>query len=140
VRLRSLPLCAEAYAEGSLSGGQVEAIVARLDDEMVERFAAQESELLPHIIPLSVFNLSRAMGYWLARNRPERSEPTEPQRSLFLSQTMDDRWVLDGSLDAEGGSVVATALRLAMPEKTDILRSASARLLSAVRDEHGRDV
>jgi len=35
-RLRSLPVCARAYADGTLSGGQIEAIVARLDDELVE--------------------------------------------------------------------------------------------------------
>jgi hypothetical protein len=134
IRLRSLPECAQAYAEGWLSSGQVEAIVARLDDETVELFAAQEAELLPRLGALSVAGLSRAMGYWLCRNRPERSEPEEPQRSLFLSQTMGDRWVLDGSLDAEGGSVVTTALRLAMPEKTDVLRTASARRADALVD------
>ena len=49
VRLRALPICAQAYAEGSLSGGQIEAIVARLDDEVVEIFAAQEAELVPYL-------------------------------------------------------------------------------------------
>ena len=29
MRLRSLPVCARAYADGTLSGGQVEALVAR---------------------------------------------------------------------------------------------------------------
>ncbi len=32
MRLRSLPVCARAYADGTLSGGQIEAIVARLDE------------------------------------------------------------------------------------------------------------
>ena len=30
-RLRSLPVCARAYADGTLSGGQVEAIVTLVD-------------------------------------------------------------------------------------------------------------
>jgi hypothetical protein len=136
-RLRSLPVCAEAYADGSLSGGQIEAIVARLDDETAELFAAQEEDLVPRLIGLNVAQVSRAMGYWLARNRPERTEPSEPERSLHLSQTMEDRWVLDGTLDAEGGSVVATAVRLAMPERTpsvndDALKSPAHRRADAL--------
>ncbi|HWI03929.1 MAG TPA: DUF222 domain-containing protein, partial [Acidimicrobiales bacterium] len=67
VRTRSLPVCAQAYAEGLLSTGQVEAIIARLDDEMTELFAAQEAELVPYLIPLTVAGVSRAMGAWLAR-------------------------------------------------------------------------
>ena len=134
VRLRSLPLCAQAYAEGSLSGGQIEAIVARLDDDVVEIFAAQEADLVPYMIPMTVAGVSRAMGYWLARNRPEPTEPSEPERSLYLSPTLDDRWVLNGSLDAEGGSIVATALRLATPDKTDLLASPATRRANAFVD------
>jgi hypothetical protein len=127
VRLRSLPVCAEAYADGSLSGGQIEAILARLDDRTVELFAAEEAELVPYLSPMTVAGVSRAMGYWLARNQPEPTEPKEPERSLHLSQTLDDRWILNGSLDAEGGSVIATALRLATPDKTDVLIPATRR-------------
>jgi hypothetical protein len=134
VRLRCLPMCAQAYADGSLSGGQIEAIVARLDDEVVEIFAAQEAELVPYLVPMTVAGVSRAMGYWLARNRPEPTEPKEPERSLYMSKTLDDRWILNGSLDAEGGSVVATALRLATPDKTDLLANPSTRRANALVD------
>ncbi len=127
VRLRSLPVCAEAYADGSLSGGQIEAILARIDDKNVEIFAAQEAELVPYLSPMNVAQVSRAMGYWLARNQPEPSEPKEPERSLHLSPTLDDRWILNGALDAEGGSILATALRLATPDKTDVLNPATRR-------------
>jgi hypothetical protein len=134
VRLRVLPVCAKAYADGALSGGQIEAIVARLDDDLVEVFAAQEAELVPYLIPLSVAGTSTAMGVWVTRNRPEPAEPKEPDRSVHLSRTLDDRWVLDGSLDPEGGSVVATALRLATPDKTDVLRSPAERRADALVD------
>ncbi|MDP1804464.1 MAG: DUF222 domain-containing protein, partial [Acidimicrobiales bacterium] len=134
VRLRCLPMCAQAYADGSLSGGQIEAIVARLDDDVVEIFAAQEAELVPYLIPMTVAGVSRAMGYWLARNRPEPTEASEPARSLYLSKTLDDRWILNGTLDAEGGSVVATALRLATPDKTDLLTSPATRRANAFVD------
>ena len=136
VRLRSLPMCAQAYADGRLSGGQIEAIVARLDDELTRIFAAEEAEIVPFLIGLNVPGVSRAMGHWVALNRPDSPEPTEPERNLHLSQTLEDRWILDGSLDAEGGSVVATALRLATPspDMTDVLRSASQRRADALVD------
>lgn len=67
VRLRALPVCARAYADGGLSGGQIEAIVARLDDDLVEVFAAHEAELVPYLIPLSVAGTSTAMGVWVTR-------------------------------------------------------------------------
>jgi hypothetical protein len=88
-RLRSLPVCARAYADGFLSGGQVEAIVAQLDDEMADIFAAQEAELVPYLAPLTVAGVSRAMAAWVTRARPEPTEPSEPERSLHLSRTLD---------------------------------------------------
>lgn len=114
VRLRSLPVCARAYADGALSGGQVEAIVARLDDETTQTFADQEAELVPHLVRLTVAGVSQAMGVWITRARSE-TEPKEPERAVHLSRTLEDRWVLDGTLAPEGGAVVAAALRLAMP-------------------------
>jgi hypothetical protein len=120
VRMRSLPVCAQAYSEGLLSAGQVDAIVARLNDELVEVFATQEAQLVPYLIPLTVAGVSRAMAAWLLRNQPEPTEAAEPDRSLHLSRTIDDRWAVDGWLDAEGGSVVAAALRLATPTRSDI--------------------
>ncbi len=133
MRLRSLPVCAAAFADGSLSGGQIGAIVALLDDEMAEIFAQHEAELVPYLVPLSVAGVSRAMGAWVRRARPEPTEPTEPERSLHLSQTLDDRWILDATLDPEGGAVVAAALRLATPDLNgDVPASIAARRADAL--------
>jgi hypothetical protein len=115
-----LPVCAQAFADGSLSAGQLDAILARLDDDLVALFASHEAELVPYLIPLTVAGVSRAMGAWLARNRPEPTVAKEPDRSLHLSRTIEDRWALDGWLDAEGGSVVDRALRLATPDDHEI--------------------
>ena len=131
-QLRQLPVCAAAYRDGVLSGGQVEAVLAQLDDELAEVFATQEAELVPYLSPLTVAGVSRAMAAWVSRVRREPTEPQEPERALFLSQTLDDRWALDGSFDPEGGAVVATALRLSTPERTD--RTPSARRADALVD------
>ncbi len=133
-RLRSLPVCAAAYADGTLSGGQVEAIVALLDDEMVEIFARYEAELVPYLVPLTVAGVSRAMGAWVRRARPEPKEAKEPERALYLSRTLDDQWVLDGTLDPEGGAVVSAALRLAAPDLADGPASLAARRADALVD------
>ena len=87
--------------------------MAGLDDDTVELFAEIEAELVPFLVPLSVAGVSRAMAAWKARAKPDGDEPKEPERSLHLSPTLDDRYVLNGSLDAEGGAVAAAALRLA---------------------------
>ena len=89
VRLRSLPLCAQAYAEGSLSGGQIEAIVARLDDDVVEIFAAQEADLVPYLIPLTVAGVSRAMGSgWPATGPSPPSPRNQSARCTCRARSM----------------------------------------------------
>jgi hypothetical protein len=130
-RLRQLPVCAAAYGDGTLSGGQVEAIVANLDDSTVDLFAESEAELVPYLAPLTIAGCGRAMAAWKSRAQVD-VEPTEPERSLHLSQTLDDRYVLDGSLDAEGGAVVATALRLATTDDTDTARTPATRRADAL--------
>ncbi len=134
MRLRSLPVCAAAYADGTLSGGQVEATVALLDDEMAGIFADHEADLVPFLARLNVAGVSTAMGAWVRRARPEPTEPSDPDRSLHLSRTLDDRWVLDATLDPEGGAVVEAALRLALPERGDGTVSLAARRADALVD------
>jgi hypothetical protein len=73
------------------------------------------------------------MAAWLMRARLEPSEPKEPERALRLSRTLDDCWVLDGTLPAEGGAVVAAALRLAMPGP-DVVGSPAAQRADALVD------
>jgi hypothetical protein len=45
-RVRQLPTTAEMWKSGTLSGGQVRAIVANVEPCTIEMFAAQEGELL----------------------------------------------------------------------------------------------
>jgi hypothetical protein len=127
-RLRKLPVCAAAYRDGTLSRGQVEVILAKLDDATIDAFAEVEAELVPHLAPLGLSGCSRAMARW--RDQAEELvEPAEPERSLHLSATLDGRHVLEGHLDAEGGAVVATALALATvedPERSPAERRADA--------------
>src|SRR5256885_1730753 len=53
-RLRSMPGVAEAWHNGTLSSGHVEAIVANVSSRTGALFAQQEPELLPTLSQLSV--------------------------------------------------------------------------------------
>ncbi len=97
---------------GTLAKGQVEVIVAKLDDATIDAFAEAESELVPYLAPLTLAGCARAMAAWKEQVE-EAKDSAEPERSLHLSATLDGRHVIEGHLDAEGGAVVATALRLA---------------------------
>ncbi|HEX7276358.1 MAG TPA: DUF222 domain-containing protein, partial [Acidimicrobiales bacterium] len=63
-RLRKLPVCSAALLEGRLAGGQVETILAHLNDSTVEAFAVVEAELVPYLAPLTVRGCARAMASW----------------------------------------------------------------------------
>jgi hypothetical protein len=133
-RLGSLPVTASAYQSGALSEGQVQAVVANLSPRTVEHFAADEAGVVPVLVPLSVQQTADAMTVW--RHRAEalldEAEVPERRRRLHLSPTLGGRHELSGSLDPEGGSVVATALRLARPD--DRTATLSARQGEALVD------
>ncbi|MDQ3756592.1 MAG: HNH endonuclease [Actinomycetota bacterium] len=114
--LRRLPVTQQAWSERTLSGGQVRAVVANLAEPTLPMFAEQEVDLVPTLVPLSASQTANVMRFWRARAEAlldDGAEARMPQRSLHLSQTLGDRWVLDGELDAEGGELLRTAVRLA---------------------------
>ncbi|MGH9190847.1 MAG: DUF222 domain-containing protein, partial [Acidimicrobiales bacterium] len=115
-RLRELPVTAAGYRDGVLSGGQVQAIVANLNDRTIGLFAHHETDLVSTFGSLSVRETATAMQSWarhaqaLLDNDPDQPQP---ERSLHLSRILDGRRELSGSFDPEGGSVIDTTLRLA---------------------------
>jgi hypothetical protein len=110
-RLRKLPATAQAWRDGVLSSGQVQAIVVNVPPGLVEDFAASEAELLPVLTPLPVQDVARAMRWWRAHH--DGPEPDDLPTELHLSETMKGRYELTGHLDADGGKLVATALEIA---------------------------
>jgi hypothetical protein len=138
-RLRQLPVTAGAYRDGTLSGGQVQAIVANLKDRTVDLFADHEAELVPELARLSVPDTAVAMQDWARRAEAVVGDDPEaglPGRSLHLSRILDGRHELSGSFDPEGGAVIATALRLAQTSDVDgePARSPAHRRADAVVD------
>ncbi|MEA2687043.1 MAG: hypothetical protein QOE93_2238 [Actinomycetota bacterium] len=132
-RLRQLPVTAAAYADGKLSEGKVEAILAQLNDATVAGFAEHEDDLIPFFEPLSVAGCARAMATWRA-GVDEEPPGGEPERELHVSSTLDDRYVVEGTFDAEGGATIATAIRLATTEDDEVTRTPAARRGDALVD------
>jgi hypothetical protein len=114
-RLGSLPVTTAAFLDGTLSGGQVKAIVVNVSDKTTERFAGQEAELVPLLAPLCAADVATAMRQWkaLAEADLDDDDKGEPESSLYLSSLLEGRWRLDGDLGALDGEMLATALRLA---------------------------
>ncbi|HVF76320.1 MAG TPA: DUF222 domain-containing protein [Acidimicrobiales bacterium] len=114
-KLRTLPMTAECWLSGSLSGGQVQAIVRNATPE----FSDHEATVVPALVDLSVADTALAMQQWKAMLDIE----PKFEKGVHLSQTLDGQWELTGSLDPLGGETVATALRLAMVDDPDVLPS-----------------
>jgi hypothetical protein len=135
-RMRILPVTAQAWEDGALSGGQVQAIVANLKKATVERFAQGEADLVPLLAPLTVVQTAGVMQTWRIRAEAElddgKGENTD--RSFHHSRTIGGRYESSGSFDTDGGAVIETALRLATSgdtcgeERTPAARRADAEI------------
>ncbi len=138
-RLRSLPVSSEAWVDGALSGGQVRIVCANLTDRTAPLFAEHEGALVTRLAALDIPDTLVAMRDWAAKARaltdPD-DEPAELDRTLHLSPTLDGRRALKGGFDAEGGAVIAAALRLAASRDPDgtPARSAAQRRGDAMVD------
>ncbi|CAN5242532.1 hypothetical protein BH24ACT1_BH24ACT1_02020 [soil metagenome] len=120
-RLRSLPVTSAAALDGTLSAGQVRAIVANVSDATSELFAEHEAELIPTLAALPVADVASAMRTWaqLAEDALGLGEPAEPVSKVSLSTMLDGIWRLDGHLDDLDGEILDTALRLAAGSDDD---------------------
>jgi hypothetical protein len=117
-RLSRLPLTMQMWRDGVLSDGQVEAIAASLDAETLGLFAEHEAEVVPTLVDMTVDGVASAMSHWRALATEDR-EPVERPQGLHASRGLDNRWTLDGSLNAETGELLTTALGVAKSEDVE---------------------
>lgn len=135
-KLRRMPGTAAAWSDGALTGGQVRIITALVIDRHVDLYAEHEPELLPHLVGLSIDETQTALRLW--RDRADALNPGPEPRDeacvVHLNQTMDDRGVLNASLDAEGYVLWSEALRLADSDNftvpTPIRRGEAMKLIA----------
>jgi hypothetical protein len=113
-RLDRLPVTAEAWRRGELTGGQVDTIVANVSEATVNLFADHEVEVVPLLVGLSIRGTGRAMGVWKWQATADGHQPVEHgDRAVHLSSTLDGSGALDGTLSPEGYALVKRALELA---------------------------
>ncbi|MGH9261518.1 MAG: DUF222 domain-containing protein, partial [Acidimicrobiales bacterium] len=130
-----LPLTAAAWADGRLSSGQVEAICANLNADLVDLFAAHETAVVPQLVPLSAADVVIAMHTWRTHAQDTPPVPDRPQ-TLHASRLPDQDLAVKGTLDTETGELLLTALRLAATDDPDgqPARSPATRRADALGD------
>ena len=120
-RMRRLPVTAAAWRDGSLSSGQVDAVVRIVKDHHVNLFAEHEPEVVPALAPLCVADTVVALRDW--SQKAEAVIPTplrdEDDRELSWSRLEDGTRVLRGHFDADAGQLIDVALRLATTKDDD---------------------
>ena len=99
-RLAALPVSAAAWAEGSLSSGQVGAVVANVAATKVALYAGHEAEMTPLLAELSAAETVGAMRTWRLMAEAAADGPERPERAseVFMSQTLDGRREISGHL------------------------------------------
>jgi len=136
-RTAELSVTAAAWADGSLSTGQVDVVLANVRTDTA-LFSSHESSIIPSLVPLSINDTATVMQHWRERADATAPEPdlSEPPSRLHLSATLDGRGALDGDLDADGHAIVATALRVATTRDTEgePVRTAAERRADALVD------
>jgi hypothetical protein len=112
VRLARLPVTAQAWADGTLSSGQVAAIVANVSAKRAPLYAGHEADMTPVLAELSVADVAHVMRNWALHAEATEGNPegAEPASELRISATLDGRRVLGGHLGAEDAAVVEAAL------------------------------
>src|SRR5262245_8648903 len=117
----SVAVVRDSWTGGHLSGGQVEVIAALVTNRRRRVFADQADVLVRRLGRLDVRDTGLAMRHWAQRADAllgDQEDP-EPRRALHVSETLDGRRELSGYLDADGGSVLETALRLASSDDAE---------------------
>lgn len=136
-RLRQLDVTREAWLRGDLSGGQIQAITANVDDRTIDQLIAQEADLVPLLVPLTVADTAHAMRVWKVNADLLNQDvpPRDQERSVHLSRLLDGRGRLDANLDADAMALAETALRVAeSPDAEGEERNAARRRGDALTD------
>ena len=140
--LDSLPETTEAFANGDISYHHA-SLIARTSEQLGTKMEAKaEGILVDAAKKLDPFSLRKVTGHLRHCLQPDEvlrdANEAHDKRFLYLSQTMDGVFYLNGRLDAEGGATLQTALDSVMgqPAKDDERTARQRRADAAV--EMGR--
>ncbi len=136
-RLPELEITATALADGSVSYRHA-ALIARTAHEVGEKWESNAEDILVTAAKeLDPGRLRYAVAHLKHHLVPDgvldEANDNHERRQLYLSETMDGLFKLDGQLDAEGGAALKTALDALMtPPSNDDTRNASERRADAL--------
>jgi hypothetical protein len=134
--LDSLPQTSEAFADGDISYRHA-ALIAGTSEQLGDKMESQAEEILvssaKELDPKSLGQVAAHLRHCLQPNEVLRdANEAHERRFLYLSQTLDGVFYLNGRLDAEGGAVLQTALNSVMgPPAGDDDRTARQRRVDA---------
>ncbi len=141
-QLRSMPATAAALAAGDLSSDHVDLLAKANQPWRHANFADHEDTLVDQCRALRHADARRMIDYWCARADADAAEDrAERQRNaahLNVSPTLDGTVVINGTLDAIGGSIVSDELtrierELYLSDKRDgVTRTVSQRRAAAL--------
>ena len=134
-RMRSLPQTAQAWRDGTLSTGQIRAIVENLPTRHVDKYAAVEEAMVEAFESLSVHETTDVMRNWRAAadDADPEPEPADKPDALHVSETLDGRRELRGHLSADSAIELEQALAHAGSDDPDVaLSQRNAEALVAI--------
>ena len=137
-RLRQCSTTRQAWLDGRLAGGQVQVIVANLNDRRTAIYLDHEPALITAVTGASITDtvavLRRFTEIADALDSNDRLAD-EPERWTSLSRTLDQRGELRGSFDPASATVIDTALREAQrADHDDETRTPRQRRADALID------
>jgi hypothetical protein len=114
--MRELPVAAEAWLAGEVSGAHVSVLAAsRGTERLAKAMERDEPELVEVARSHSFRQFQQRLAYWRQANdgddEDRRLKRERDDRRVHLSQTFQGAWALDGILDRVGGSIVADTLK-----------------------------
>src|SRR6202049_3723753 len=138
-QMASLPQTEAAFSQGEISFRHA-ALIARSASQLGEKFDSQAETILVNAAKeLDPWRLKRATLFLRHCLEPDGvladSNEAHERRYLYLSQTYDGVFRLDGQLDADGGAALQTVLDALMgPPAADDHRTAPQRRADAMAD------
>src|ERR1700674_3022324 len=138
-QMTSLPQTEAAFSQGEISFRHA-ALIARTAEQLGDKFDSQgETILVTAARELDPWRLRRATLFLRHCLEPDGvladANEAHDRRYLYLSQTFDGIFRLDGQLDADGGAALQTGLDALMgPPAADDHRTAPQRRADAMVD------
>ncbi len=112
--LRHLPECTQAWAEGEISGAQVDVIASVRRESTEAALERDERVLVDQARTLRYDSFTRAVAYWEQLADPdgveENDEMRRTRRDVYLERSFQGMWLGKITLDPIAGAIVADEL------------------------------